>query len=75
MRDAAHAINPSLQFLSVVYYATYTPDFVNTYAPYIDGFIFPYRDDPFLDNHLLDSPPHSSTTSRACSTRSASRSS
>jgi hypothetical protein len=57
MRDAAHAINPALQFLSVVYYATYTPDFVNTYAPYIDGFIFPYRDDPFLDNHLLDSLP------------------
>lgn len=42
MQQAAHAINPTLPLFTIVYPGQYTSEFTNTYAPYIDGAIFPY---------------------------------
>jgi hypothetical protein len=42
MRQAAHAVNPTLPLYTIVYPGEYTSQFTQTYAPYIDGTIFPY---------------------------------
>lgn len=43
MLDAAHAINPRLAFAPCCYFKPTTAAFVKTYAPLVDGILFPYR--------------------------------
>ena len=41
--DGAHGINPKLAFVPCCYFPAITPDFVQNYAPFLDGILFPYR--------------------------------
>src|SRR3954470_24582123 len=43
MQDNAHEINPRLAFVPCCYYPAITTNFVATYCPLLDGFLFPYR--------------------------------
>lgn len=43
MMNEIDEINPSLQFIPCSYYRQITADFVQKYAPLIDGILFPYR--------------------------------
>lgn len=47
MRNAARAIQPSLDFYPVVYANAVTQSFVDAYAASIDSLILPFRDDPY----------------------------
>ncbi|WP_156325671.1 hypothetical protein [Nonomuraea sp. SBT364] len=49
MRAAARAVNPSLKFIPIVYYAQYTDAFIAEHVPLLDGVIFPFWDDPVRD--------------------------
>lgn len=58
IQDAAHAINSSLAFAGLTYYW----DFQNTnlqipsrYGNLIEVFVFAYRDDPWINNHVTES--------------------
>lgn len=54
IHDAAHAINPDLPFYPILYSDRYNSTFVGSYAPYIDGAIFPYEGDDYHDLNNLD---------------------
>jgi hypothetical protein len=43
MLGAARAINPRLAFVPCCYYKDINEKFVKTYAPLLDGMLFPYR--------------------------------
>ncbi len=43
MLGAAREINPRLAYVPCCYYKAMTPEFVKTYQPLLDGFLFPYR--------------------------------
>lgn len=45
---AADEINPDLELATVAYYGkgAVSEEFYETYAPFIDGVVFPYRDEP-----------------------------
>jgi hypothetical protein len=43
MLERARAINPKLAFIPCCYYRAITPEFAKTYAPLLDGILFPYR--------------------------------
>jgi hypothetical protein len=43
MLDAQRAINPKLAFVPCSYFKAITPAFAKTYAPLLDGILFPYR--------------------------------
>ncbi|MFK0248915.1 hypothetical protein ACIQUM_29820 [Amycolatopsis azurea] len=47
MRNAARAIQPSLDFYPVVYANAVSQSFVDRYAAVIDSLILPFRDDPY----------------------------
>ena|GEM_PF-2628270 len=49
MRDAAAAVTSGLDLYATVYYSALTASFVDTYGPKLDGFIFPYRDEPYTN--------------------------
>lgn len=49
MRDAANAVSPGLDLYATVYYSALTAGFVDTYGPKLDGFIFPFRDEPYTN--------------------------
>jgi len=42
---AQHKGNPKFAFVPCVYFRQATPQFAKTYAPFIDGILFPYRSD------------------------------
>src|SRR5215471_10561735 len=44
MRDAGTAANPKFKFFPLLYWRSMRPDFLDQYAPAIDGVIFAYRD-------------------------------
>lgn len=44
------AINPRLAFIPCAYYEQVTPRFVADYADYIDGILFPYRNESVFTN-------------------------
>lgn len=46
MRAAATAISPGLEFYATVYKSQMTASFASTYNPHLDGYIFPFRDEP-----------------------------
>lgn len=48
IKRVAHEINPHLKLETVAYYGGGAVDdaFYEKYAPYIDGIVFPYRDEP-----------------------------
>jgi len=51
--QAADAINPALRMFTTAYFSTATSDtFYTTYAPYLDGVIFPYLDDPYPNTQV-----------------------
>jgi hypothetical protein len=41
----AREINPKLAFVPCIYYRHATPEFASTYAPLIDGILFPFRNE------------------------------
>ncbi len=43
--SGARAINPKLAFVPCIYYRHATPEFAKTYAPLIDGILFPFRNE------------------------------
>lgn len=43
MLERSRAINPKLAFVPCCYYKAITPEFARTYAPLLDGILFPYR--------------------------------
>ncbi|MDB6121135.1 MAG: hypothetical protein JWQ71_128 [Pedosphaera sp.] len=45
MLDASRRVNPKLAFIPCCYYKAITPQFVQNYAPLLDGMLFPYRDE------------------------------
>jgi hypothetical protein len=45
MLDGARRINPKLAFIPCCYYKAITPKFAETYCPWLDGILFPYRDE------------------------------
>jgi hypothetical protein len=45
MLDASRGINPKLAFIPCCYFKAITPQFVQNYAPLLDGMLFPYRDE------------------------------
>jgi hypothetical protein len=45
MLDASRRINPKLAFIPCCYYKSINPQFVEKYAPLLDGMLFPYRDE------------------------------
>lgn len=49
MRDAGRAVNPSFQFYPLLYWRSMLPDFLDKYAPVIDGAILAYRDEPTIN--------------------------
>lgn len=50
----AREINPRLAFVPCIYYRHATPEFAETYAPLIDGILFPFRNESNTMN-LTDS--------------------
>ena len=49
LRDAARTINPKFQFQPLLYWRSMLPEFLDKYAPVIDGVIFAYRDEPTIN--------------------------
>lgn len=50
LRDAANAISPGLDLYATVYWsALKNASFSDTYGPKLDGFIFPFRDEPYTN--------------------------
>ncbi|WP_152360322.1 hypothetical protein [Microlunatus speluncae] len=50
LRDAANAISPGLDLYATVYWsALKNTSFADTYGPKLDGFIFPFRDEPYTN--------------------------
>jgi hypothetical protein len=50
MRAAADAISPGLDLYATVYWsALKNASFADTYGPQLDGFIFPFRDEPYTN--------------------------
>ncbi len=48
LRDAANAITPGLDLYATTYWsALKNASFADTYGPKLDGFIFPFRDEPY----------------------------
>ena len=45
LRSATRRINPNLRFFPVLYHDDYGDEFLASYAPYLDGAIFPYTID------------------------------
>ncbi len=43
--EAARQINPKLAFVPCCYYRHVTPSFAETYRPWLDGVLFPYRNE------------------------------
>jgi len=43
--EAARQINPKLAFVPCCYYRHVTPAFAETYRPWVDGVLFPYRNE------------------------------
>ncbi|QWF77772.1 hypothetical protein [Amycolatopsis sp. CA-230715] len=55
MHETYRAINPDLEFWLCAYYdAAVDGAFLDTYAPFIDGIIYPYLDDPFHNTENAD---------------------
>lgn len=57
MEDTAKAVNPALELFTIVYGGQYTSTFVTTYAPHVDGAIFPYTGDVYADLNNLGPLP------------------
>lgn len=58
IKQAVSATNPKLQLYTTAYYATATTDtFYEEYAPYINGIIFPYLDEPFHNTEVTSTLP------------------
>jgi hypothetical protein len=49
LRDSARAINPKFQFYPLLYWRSMLPEFLDKYAPVMDGVIMAYRDEPTIN--------------------------
>jgi hypothetical protein len=62
MRLAGQKRNPCLQFYPLVYYPNITPTFVRQLQPFIDGFVFAFRDDPYHNTQRVNCLAHQINT-------------
>jgi hypothetical protein len=54
--DGARSVNPNLAFVPCCYFRSITTNFAKSYAPLLDGVLFPYRDESSGSN--LKNPDH-----------------